>query len=58
VVKLNKKLNKAIKAIIESLIIILVNTIITYFYKGKLLNYYNVIIIVILKKVNKKDYSL
>ena len=57
-VKLNKKLNKAIKAIIESLIIILVNTIITYFYKGKLLNYYNVIIIVILKKVNKKDYSL
>jgi len=57
-VKLNKKLNKAIKAIIEVLIIILVNITITYFYKGKLLNYYKVIIIVILRKVNKKDYSL
>jgi len=58
VVKLNKILNKIIKAIIEALIIVLVNIIITYFNKDKLLNYYKAIIIVILRKVNKKDYSL
>jgi len=42
---------------LKALIILLVNTITICFYKDKLPNYYKVIIIIILKKVNKKDYS-
>ena len=30
----------------------------TYFFKSKILDYYKEIIIVVLKKVNKKDYLL
>jgi len=45
-------------AILEALLTPLANTITFYFYIGKLLNYYKVIIIVVLKKVNKRDYSL
>ena len=43
---------------LKALIILLANAITTYLYKGKLLDYYNIIIIVVLRKVNKKDYSL
>ena len=46
-VVLNKFLNKAIKAILKTLSILLINIIIFYLYKGKLLNYYKVIIIII-----------
>jgi len=55
-VKLNKIPNKAIKATLKALIIPLANIIITCLYKNKLLNYYKVIIIIILRKANKKDY--
>ena len=44
-VKLNKILNKAIKAILEALITLLIYITTIYFYKGKILNYYKVIII-------------
>ena len=57
-VGLNRILNKAIKVTLEALIILLANIITTYLYKGKLLDCYNLIIIVILRKVNKKDHSL
>jgi len=43
---------------LETLIILLINIITIYFYKGKLLSYYKVIIIIVLKKAYKKDYSL
>ena len=51
-------LNKAIKAVLEALIILLTNIIITYLLKGKLLECCKVITIIILQKANKKDYSL
>ena len=51
-------LNKAIKAILEAVAIPLVNTIITCLLKSKILKCYKEIIIVILQKANKKDYSL
>ena len=55
-VKLNKILNKIIKAILKALSTLLINIIIFYFYKSELLNCYKVIIIIILRKANKKDY--
>ena len=57
-VKLNRILNKVIKAIYKALLKPLVNIITFYLYKDKLLNYSKVIIIVVLKKINKKNYSL
>jgi len=43
---------------LETLTIPLANIITTCFYKGKLLNYYKIIIIIILRKVNKKNSLL
>ena len=51
-------LNKVIKTVLKALIILLANTAITYLLKGKLLKYYKITTIIILQKVNKKDYSL
>ena len=55
---LNKILNKAIKAILEAVAIPLVNTATTCLFKSNLLECYKDIIIIILQKVNKKDYFL
>ena len=41
-------LNKAIKAILKAIAILLADIIITYLFKGKILKYYKKIIIVIL----------
>ena len=38
--------------------ILLANTVTTYLLKGNLPDYYKDIIIVVLQKANKKDYSL
>jgi len=54
-VKLNKILNKVIKAVLKA---ILANIITFYFYKYELLNHCKIIIIVVLRKVNKKNYLL
>jgi hypothetical protein len=43
---------------LEAVAIPLVNIATIYLLKGKLLEYYKEIIIVVLRKVNKKDYSL
>ena len=50
--------NKAIKAASEAVAIPLANAATTYLLKSNLLECYKDIIIVILRKVNKKDYSL
>ena len=55
---LNKILNKAIKAALKAITILLVNTTITYLLKSKIPEYYKKTIIVVLQKANKKDYSL
>ena len=54
----DKILYKVIKAVLEAVAILLANAVTTYLLKGKLLEYYKETIIVILRKVNKKDYSL
>ena len=46
--RLDRILNKAIKAILEAIAIPLANAATTYLLKGKLLEYYKEIIIVIL----------
>jgi hypothetical protein len=51
-------LYKVIKAILEAVILLLANAVTIYLYKGKLLECYKEITIVILRKANKKDYSL
>ena len=51
-------LNKAIKTALEAIAILLANTTTTCLLKGNLLEYCKDTIIVILQKVNKKDYSL
>ena len=51
-------LNKAIKAVLKAIAIPLTDTTTTYLLKSKILECYKKIIIVILQKVNKKDYSL
>ena len=51
-------LNKAIKTALKAITILLVDAVITYFLKSKILEYCKEIIIVILQKVNKKDYFL
>ena len=58
VVGLDRILNKAIKAALEAVAILLTNTATTCLLKGNLLECYKDIIIVILQKANKKDYSL
>ena len=55
---LNGILNKAIKAALEAIAILLTNAATTYLLKSNLLEYYKDIITVVLQKVNKKDYSL
>jgi hypothetical protein len=55
---LDRILNEVIKAILEAITLPLANTASFYLYKGKLLECYKEITIVILRKVNKKDYSL
>ena len=45
---LNKILNKAIKAILEAITTLLINTATTYLLKSKILDYYKETIIVIL----------
>ena len=57
-VGLNRILNKAIKAVLKALITLLANTTTTYLLKSKLPECCKVITIIILQKVNKKDYSL
>jgi len=54
---LNKILNKIIKAVLEAVIIPLASAITIYLFKNKLPEYYKEIIIIILRKANKKDYS-
>ena len=51
-------LNKAIKAVLEAVTISLVNTITTCLFKSKIPECCKEIIIVILRKANKKDYLL
>ena len=51
-------LNKAIKAALKAIAIPLADTATTCLLKDKILEYYKKIIIVILQKANKKDYSL
>ena len=55
---LNRILNKAIKAVLEAVTIPLVNIATTYLFKNKILDCYKKTIIVVLQKVNKKDYLL
>ena len=50
--------NKAIKAALEAIATLLANAATTYLLKGKLPEYGKEIIIVVLRKANKKDYSL
>ena len=51
-------LNKAIKAALEAITTPLADTVTTYLLKGKILKCCKETITVILRKVNKKDYSL
>ena len=46
--KLNRILNKVIKAVVEAIIILLANAVTTYLLKDELLKYYKEIIIIIL----------
>ena len=55
---LDRILNKAIKAVLKAITIPLVDTTTTYLLKGKIPEYCKETIIVVLQKVNKKDYSL
>jgi hypothetical protein len=55
---LDRILYKAIKAILEAVTLLLANAATACLYKGKLLKCCKEITIVILRKVNKKDYSL
>ena len=48
VARLNRILNKAIKAVLEAVAILLANTATIYLLKGNLLDYYKDIIIVVL----------
>ena len=57
-VGLDRILNKAIKAALKALTILLANTTTTYLLKSKLLKCCKVLTIIVLQKVNKKDYSL
>ena len=57
-VGLDKILNKVIKAVLKALIILLANTATIYLFKGKLPECCKITTIIILQKVNKKDYSL
>ena len=50
--------NEAIKAASEAVATPLANAATTYLLKGKIPDYYKETIIVILRKVNKKDYLL
>ena len=54
----DKILNKVIKAILEAIATLLIDTVTIYLLKSKILKYYKKIIIVVLQKANKKDYSL
>ena len=56
--RLDRILNKAIKAALEAVAILLINTATTCLFKSKILDYCKKTIIIILQKVNKKDYSL
>ena len=51
-------LNKAIKAALKAVVTLLTNTMTTCLFKGNLLKCCKDIIIVVLQKVNKKDYFL
>ena len=55
---LDRILNKAIKAVLEAVAILLANAATTCLLKGNLPECYKDIIIVVLQKANKKDYSL
>ena len=55
---LDRILNEAIKAILEAVAIPLANIATTCLLKGKLAECYKETIIVVLRKANKKDYSL
>ena len=56
--RLDKILYKVIKAILEAVAIPLANAVTTCLLKGKLPECYKEIITVVLRKANKKDYSL
>ena len=51
-------LNKTIKAVLKAIAILLANAATTYLFKSNLLECCKDTIIVVLWKVNKKDYSL
>ena len=51
-------LNEAIKAVLKTIATPLANAATTYLLKNNLPEYYKDTIIVILRKANKKDYSL
>ena len=55
---LDRILNKTIKAVLKAIVTPLINAATTYLFKNNLLEYYKDIIIVVLQKVNKKDYFL
>ena len=55
---LDRILNKAIKAALKAIAIPLVDTVTICLFKSKILKCCKETIIVILRKVNKKDYSL
>ena len=57
-VRPDKILNKVIKATLKAVTIFLTNVATTCLFKSKIPDYYKEIIIVILQKVNKKDYLL
>ena len=57
-VRLNRILNKVIKAVLKAVAIPLVNIATTCLFKSKILDCCKEIIIIILQKANKKDYLL
>ena len=56
--RLDRILNKVIRVVLEAVAILLANTATTYLLKGNLPECCKDIIIVVLQKVNKKDYFL
>jgi hypothetical protein len=55
---LDRILNKVIKAVLEAITLLLANAASLCLYEGKLLECCKETTIVVLRKVNKKDYSL
>ena len=58
VARLDRILNEVIKVALEAVAILLANAATTYLLEGNLPDCYKDTIIVVLRKANKKDYSL